>query len=98
METEKVLFVFYTLGSCSGRWDYPNLPEKWRWVGAGNTSPSYTSTSTKPSKKLEYEREEQFQGLQKTQKKTVNYLNKVFHELKKQKVIKKYKIRHSYLP
>lgn len=91
MDNEKTIFVFYTLKN-SGNWNYFDLPEGWRWVGSGST----TAINELPITK--YQREEQFNGPKITQKKTREYLNKVFQKLKNDGMIKIYKIRNSYLP
>lgn len=91
MNNEKTIFVFYTLKN-SGNWNYPDLPEGWRWVGSGST----TAINKQQLKK--YQSEEQFNGDIKTQKKTREYLDKVFKKLKNDGIVKIYKIRNSYLP
>lgn len=90
MDNEKTIFVFYTLKTNS-HWKYPHLPKDWRWVGSGSVSPI---NHTPPK----YEREEQFNGTAISQKKTREYLDQVFTKLKKDNIIKRYKIRNSYLP
>ena len=84
---EDVLFVFYT---GEGSWSY-TLPKGWWFVGSGSTSPI-------GAKKTRYLREEQFQGPKDTKKKTKEYLDKFFKNLKKKGIVSIYKIRESYLP
>ena len=88
IDTDKVVFVFYTFKN-GDKWVYSKLPKGWWWVGAGRTS---------PIGKLGCEYEEQFMGPKKTQEKVIKYLDKVFKNLKEKGVIKKYKIRKSYSP
>jgi hypothetical protein len=45
-----------------------------------------------------YVREEQFQGPKDTKKKTKEYLDKFFKNLKKKGIVSIYKIRESYFP
>jgi len=84
MESNKVIFVFYTLET-PGSWSY-KLPKGWNWIGAGSTG------------NPKYSREEQFGGPQSTKKETLKYLDKIFSQLKRAKTVKQYKIRQSYLP
>ena len=94
MNIEKVVFIFYTFeDSAKGSsWTYTNLPEKWWYVGGGFTTP------VNSKKKNLYELEEQFQGPKNTQDKIIKYFDKFFQKLQKNKIIKIYKIRKSYLP
>lgn len=94
MNNESVVFIFYTFEDTKkgSSWIYSNLPEKWWFVGSGTTSPINSKT-----KKI-YELEEQFQGPKTTQDKIIKYFDKFFKKLKKNKIIKVYKIRKSYLP
>lgn len=94
MNTEKTIFVFYTLKN-NGKWKYPKLPKGWQWIGSGKTAPI---KGTIKDNKLKYENEEQFCGPLKTHSETKDLLNKIFTKLKKDKIIKIYKIRNSYLP
>jgi hypothetical protein len=94
MNTEKTLFVFYTLDPSSKGWEYNKLPKGWWWVGGGSTSP----VVTKPQNKLKYEREEQFSGPAETKQAMIEYLDGVFAKLKQEGAVKIYKIRQSYLP
>ena len=87
---EKTIFVFYTFLK-GGSWQYTTLPNGWWWVGSGKTN-------SLNGKKLRYENEEQFMGPEDTQKQMVQYLNKFFEKLKKQKIIKVYKIKSVFLP
>ena len=89
--TNKTIFVFYTMMN-TGQWTYTKLPKGWRWIGSGSTSP------VNAKKLLKYEREEQFAGPKETKKATIEYLDKIFKKLKKNNIIKIYKIRQSYLP
>jgi hypothetical protein len=93
MSEQKTLFVFYTFeekGS-GASWMYKSLPKGWGFVGSG-------STSSLGGKVLKHELEEQFQGPKATHEKAREYLDKVFKKLKKDGIIKIYKIRNSYLP
>jgi hypothetical protein len=92
MPEEQTLFVFYTLEKSSDGWEYNKLPKGWWWVGAGSTSPVTSKV------KLKYEREEQFSGPKETKDGAIKYLDGVFSTLKKNGIIKIYKIRQSYLP
>lgn len=85
-----VLFVFYNLIKPES-WTYTQFPKSWNWTGSG-------STSSVGGKKLEYEREEQFDGGKDNKDKMKNYLDKYFLKLKQKGIISKYKIRASYLP
>ena len=87
---DKVLFVFYTFDNTES-WSYGKFPKGWRWVGSG-------STAAVGKKKSKYEQEEQFMGPEKTRKNMHNYLDKYFKNLKKNKVIKIYKVENSYSP
>jgi len=90
MNNEKNLFVFYNIKKNSS-WEYKKFPKGWWWVGSGSTTPIN-------KKKIEYLREEQFNGPKITQDKMHEYLNSFFTKLKKEGFIEKYKIRKSYLP
>ena len=87
---DKVLFVFYTFDNTES-WTYGKFPKGWRWVGSG-------STGAIGKKKSKYEHEEQFMGPEKTRKNMRSYLDKYFKNLRKNKVIKIYKIENSYSP
>lgn len=84
------LFVFYTLLKGES-WIYDRMPSGWKWTGSGSTSPL-------GGKKLEYEREEQFDGTKERKAKMRAYLDKYFSKLKQKGIVSKYKIRSSYLP
>jgi len=90
MNTTKTIFVFYTLES-NGKWTYPKLPKGWSWIGSGKTA-------SLNDKKLKYENEEQFEGPKESNKKMKEIIDKVFTKLKKNNIVKIYKIRNSYLP
>ena len=87
---DKVLFVFYTFDNTKS-WSYGKFPKGWHWVGSG-------STTAVGKKKSKYEQEEQFMGPEKTRKNMRSYLDKYFKNLRKNKVIKIYKIENSYSP
>ena len=93
MSEQKTLFVFYTFEekASGASWMYKSLPKGWGFVGSG-------STSSLGGKVLKHELEEQFQGPKATHEKAREYLDKVFKKLKKDGIIKIYKIRNSYLP
>jgi hypothetical protein len=93
MDDKKVVFVFYTFkdNSKSYSWTYSTLPKGWEWVGSGSTAPI-------GDKKNKYEFEEQFGGPKITQDKLIKYLDTIFKKLKKNGIIKIYKLRKSYLP
>jgi hypothetical protein len=67
------------------------LPNGWWWVGSGKTN-------LLNGKKLRYENEEQFMRPMSKQKQMIQYLNNFFEKLKKQNIIKIYKIKNIYLP
>ena len=89
-EKNSTVFVFYTFQKTE-RWKYGKLPNNWWWVGQGTTS----SIGTK--KKL-YEFEEQFDGPSKNKVKMRDYLDKFFTKLKNKGILKRYKIRNTFLP
>src|SRR5437868_4953108 len=89
MTDDTVLFVFYELVG-DGSWSYGKMPKGWKWIGAGTTRPVGSTTPTK------YPREEQFNGPKETRLMMREYLDKHFGILKKDNVIKRYKIRNSY--
>lgn len=84
METEKVMFVFYTLEIPGRSWNYRFLPEGWKWFGSSET------------KRVDFSREEQFQGPEKNKKEMFKYLTEIFEKLKNEKVVKHYKLTESY--
>ena len=79
---ESTVFVFYTMAEGSS-WSY-SLPKGWWWVGAGSPMTP------------KYEREEQFQGPAASRTKTMNYLDSFFKKLKKQGIIKTYKVSRTF--
>ncbi len=79
---ESTVFVFYTMARGSS-WSY-SLPKDWWWVGGGSPATA------------KYEREEQFQGPSASRAKTMNYLDSFFNKLKKQGIIKKYKVSRTF--
>lgn len=85
-----VLFVFYTLNK-SSYWRYDGLPNGWRWTGCGSTS------AVNAPKKI-YESQEQFNGPEETKQEVKNYLTEYFNELYENDIIKRFKIRNSYIP
>ena len=99
--TKKTIFVFYTLGEKPAYFNIPNLPKGWYWVGSGYTTPIRKESHkrcTKKDKIPAYERETQYSGPKDTLQKAKSILDKAFSKQKKLKVIKKFKIRQSYLP
>lgn len=93
MSDQKTLFVFYTFDEKArgASWFYKSLPKGWWLVGSG-------STSSLGGKQMKYESEEQFQGPRVSHEGAKEYLDKIFKKLKKDGIIKIYKIRKSYLP
>lgn len=86
MESEKTIFVFYTLQMIGRSWKYRFLPEGWRWISSGET------------KIPDYHHEEQFQGSEKNKKEMLIYLTELFEKLKNEKTVKQYKLSEFYLP
>ena len=88
MET---LFVFYTFKPDYAKiWKY-RLPKGWQFIGSG-------MTSAINGRKLRYEREEQFQGPASGKKQMELYLKDFFEDLKKEGIIKVFKVSHTYSP
>ena len=80
------IFVFYDFAGEGGSWKYTRSPRAWDWIGSGSTaSPTYPH-------------EEQFNGPRVNKKAMLTYLDKFFSKLKAKGVVKRYKIRQSYLP
>ena len=94
VKDEGVIFVFYTMQK-GGTWTYKKFPKNWDLVGSGHTNP-FTKDGMKNY--FKYEREEQFGGSMKNREKMKEYLTKIFDKLKKDKIIKFYKIKYSYKP
>lgn len=82
---DSTIFVFYDLNK-KQNWGYPKFPKGWTWTGAGIT------------KKKDFPQEEQFNGPKKNRTIMRNRLNKKFESLKKRGIVKRFKIRNSYLP
>lgn len=89
---ESIVFVFYTLNK-SESWTYASMPKGWRWVGSGSTQPLKGT-----SKPTQYEQEEQFMGPPSSRSVMKTYLQRYFDRLLKKGILKRYKIRYSYLP
>jgi hypothetical protein len=85
MSDEKTLFVFYTFEKPAS-WEYGRMPKGWWWVGSGSTG------------SLLYDREEQFMGPVSNQDRAARHLESCFKKLKERGILKRFKIRKSYLP
>lgn len=93
MEKNGVIFVFYTMNEGTGKkYTFPKLPASWHWTGSGSTAPVNSNDV------MEYENESQFNGDEKDKQKVKDRLAKFFDKLKKEEIVKKYKIRFSYKP
>ena len=90
-----VIFVFYTMDK-GGTWSYKKkFPKHWNWTGGGGTNPF---TKNGMSHSYKYEKEEQFNGSLTNRDEMKKYLSKYFDKLKKDKIIKYYKIKYAYRP
>ena len=91
-DKSSTLFVFYTFHANKNteRWKYGKFPTNWWWVGSGTTTPIGT-------KKNLYEFEEQFSGPSHSKIKMKDYLNTFFTTLKNKGVLKRYKIRNTFI-
>ena len=85
MSNQKTLFVFYTLEK-KVSWEYCRMPKGWWWIGSGSTGSTL------------YDREEQFMGPASNQDRAARQLDSCFKKLKERGVVKRFKIRKSYLP
>lgn len=81
-----VLFVFYKPDINYESWKYKTFSDNWWCVGGGIT------------KVLEYPRESQFSGNLTSRDQMRDLLIEKFEQLKEKGIIRKYKIRNSYLP
>lgn len=91
-----LIFVFYTLEK-SANWEYKKaFPKTWHWSGSGHTNSFIPGKGM--SNKYKYLQEEQFNGSLENRDKMKEYLVKYFEKLKKDKIIKYYKIKYSYKP
>jgi hypothetical protein len=108
MESEEVnVFVFYTLNRPED-WVWHDLPNNWRWAGAGSVSPCYNTRRWKgwfyqklvnifgsPNK---YKREEQFNGPEETIEEVKQILNRKMQALRDSGIVKCYHIQNDYVP
>ena len=87
-DSNKTLFVFYRFenNDKNKNWSYSKFPGNWRWVGSGSTSIST------------YPREEQFVGDKKYLGPMKELLQRKMDSLKRDDIIKNYKIRERYNP
>lgn len=97
----KNLFVFYTLEKENASWSYPKLPSGWNWIGSGTVAPiskrkSRSKSRSRSRSRQVYQVEEQFSGPRQNIDKTKEILARVFSKLKKNKLVKVFKIQESY--
>ena len=85
-DSDKTLFIFYKFeeNDKNKNWSYAKFPGKWRWIGSGATS------------SLKYPREEQFSGNSTHFDSMKVMLQQKMESLKKDNIIKHYKISEKY--
>jgi hypothetical protein len=90
LNSNKTLFVFYTLSSTRCFWTYKTFPNGWEWVGSGRTSPIGSKKDTK------YTHEEQFSGPGENKEEMKKFLEDTFKKLKEENSIDCFKIKQTY--
>lgn len=93
-ENTKTVFIFYTLTTDGSSFDIMDVPDGWKWIGAGMTYP----ISKKENPPTKYKREEQFQGPSETSEEMKQYLDKKLSSLKDAGILKFYHIQDTFLP
>lgn len=93
---EATIFVFYTMGEQGGDFVL-DPPNEWWWVGSGHVMP-FNSDTTNDNKHPKFEREIQFSGPKQSKKTAREYFKNQLNIIKNAGIIKRFKIRNSYLP
>lgn len=93
---EGIIFVFYTIDN-PGEWKekIKKMPKEWNIYGSGHTNPL---TKNGMLNLYKYEREEQYGGPMKNREQMKKILADYYNKLKKNGLIKFYKIKFSYKP
>lgn len=93
---EATIFVFYTMGEQGGDFVLDS-PNEWWWVGSGHVIP-FNSDTTNYNNPPKFEREIQFSGPKQSKKTAREYFKNQLNIIKNAGIIKRFKIRNSYLP